>query len=491
MSDNKLHVFISKLSKQKKIKTTVLAELCGLSRTTLYRYSKGLIQITPKVESALAEALCMTSKERDEFRRLISVTVQDGSLISSRYVLDRLFFGGPTDFSSPARDSAFTFAFHQNDSYLRSTQELIDMFLKHSDKEAFRCEVKVINCIDEKFQSNLQSMLKKLLSASDAVSVEHLLAFPQKDHLKCTETLLAIIPLLGFLNYNVLYSETNSDSGGVKFLNDTVIVETFHSETKQNIRQFFVLSYLSGALPQSTAFSDEYLYRFFMENYNNCRAACKYALIGAKSISGLSEYLLGLEVTAEQCLIKPDICYNKIPVEICRAMIESAPLAAKQTLALNNPESINNFLSAIDIRFQHAYKKGNIDVFSKSGLIAFTKTGVLSDHIEGLPPFDAASRKIILQTLRNNIIDGAGYRLNIIEKEINLVIGAFKDVGLIIEFADTILKGNCENIFIQNKMLADVFFDYAANHVPAYHAMETREAISFLDGLIDSLTKMT
>jgi len=39
-------------------------------------------------------------------------------------------------------------------------------------------------------------------------------------------------------------------------------------------------------------------------------------------------------------------------------------------------------------------------------------------------------------------------------------------------------------VFIENKMIAEIFFDYAKNHVPAYHAVPTEDALLFLDELI-------
>jgi len=212
-----------------------------------------------------------------------------------------------------------------------------------------------------------------------------------------------------------------------------------------------------------------------------------------RNLTALNEYLLGLTIKTEQCLIKPDPCYDNIPIEVYQSMIErTPPHLLLPALALDTREALESLLSIMETRHRYHYssEKANIDVFSKKGLLSFAKEGMISDHLSGLPPFDIKERKIIIQTLRDNLVDSSdGYRLYITEKDIKYMIVAYKNIGIYndIGLADSVNTGRCENTFLQNKMLADVVFDYATSHVYAYHALPKEDAIKFLDGLIEKL----
>ena len=487
MNQPNLSTFLANLSKRRKIPIGELAVQCDISRTTLYRYATGQIQVPPAIEATLAKILSMTNAEREEFRRLISLTVQDGSLISSRYVMDSLVFqNGP-----PVKNTKeIQFVYHDKDRYLRNSKEIADIILKYSNQEQYRCAVKVLDCIDEEYQSDLHALLTRLLSASDAVEVEHLLAFPKKDYLTCTKTFLAIVPLLSFSNYQVYYNDDPATSKS-PFFNDILLVETSWEEGGEEKRQFFVITYLPQGLSQCAAFDDEHMYRFFMENYHSHHANYIHALTMSTPDATTYEAILRLETETEHCLLKSNVCYNKIPLEIYLSVYERMSEEVKKAMGIDVPEGFESYRQMLDTRNRNAYKKGNIDIYTKPGLISFAETGLLSDHMAGLPPFAPEERKQILTILRDRIAKkGGGYQLYITEKDIPLILAAFSSKGMLIEFTDN--KDNQPStklfaVFIENKMIAEVVFDYANNHIPAYHALPDNEALRFMDGLIAGL----
>ena len=487
MNDNNLYDFLIRLSKQRNVKLGGLAEQCYLSRTTLYRYMKGILQIPPHVESALSDALSMSDAERERMRRLIADTSQDGSLLSSRNVLDNIVFSSDAPYIQHAD---VYFAFHNKDSYLRGSHELAEIILKHSEQEMFRCEVKVMQCIEEDFKDNLQSVLMFLLSSSDAVEVEHLLDFPRKDYLTCTKNLIAIIPLLDFLKYNVFYNDSPDICSKASFFTNCVLVETSWLEGGNSMKRFFIMTYLSGILSQCTSFEDEYLFRFFMENYQNHRSNYKTSLKGARSVPDLSESFMGLEFETEFVVMKPKPCYPKIPAHVYVSLLQRVPAEDKRRMNVDTQEGAERTKFVHEMRFNNAYKTGNIDVMSKSGLLSFVKEGFLIDHIEGLPPFDKSERKEILQSLREHMAEkSSGYQLYITDKDFELRCVAYKNNCLVIEQSRARSLENCISnkhtfVLIENKILASTFVDYATHHIPAYHAMPEAEALRFLDELI-------
>ena len=485
MSNFKLHDFVGRQTKLKKIKSKDLAIMCGLSRTTLYRHTKGILPISPKVEAAMAKALQMTDAERDEFRRLISITVQDGSLISARFVLDHLFFESAPYYASEDSFKDILFAYHQNDSYLRKLGDVTDMLLLHSSKENFTCDIKAVGCISKNLQGMLQTILGHCLSNSDAVNVEHLLVFPKSDYLKCAETMLAIMPLLGYLNYSMLY-DTEANSTCASVLRDFLLVKISYSENGKDTKLFYVLSLVSEGLSQIAAFENEDMYRFFLENYHLFRKRCQEVWFKAKNISLLNDYMLTLETSKPQCIIKAGPAYNKIPMEAFKSMADRQPTTLDNIPVLKERITPEGLFAMLEARNKMAYKEGNWDVYSVVGLRTFAEKGLLFDHIEWMPPFDPSERKIILKSIREHLINKPkGYNLLVTEKEVKHSYSAISDTGLFLKFEQN--SDLCENVVIENKMVADLIFDYVKNHVSAYHSLPEEEAIGLFDELIASL----
>ena len=482
MSNFKLHDFVGRQTKLKKIKSKDLATICGLSRTTLYRHTKGILPISPKVEAAMAKALQMSDAERDEFRRLISITVQDGSLISARFVLDHLFFGSAPYYANEDSFKDIMFAYHQNDSYLRKLGDVTGMLLKHSSNENFSCDIKVVGCINKDLQGMLQTILKHCLSKSDAVNVEHLLVFPKSDYLKCAETMLAITPLLGYLNYNMLY-DTEAASTYATVLRDFLLVKISYSKDGKDYQLFYVISLVSGGLSQIAAFENEDIYRFFLENYHLFRKRCQEIWFKAKNISLLNDYLLTLETSKSQCIIKSGPAYNKVPMEVFKSIASRQPTALENIPVLKERMTPESLFATLEARHKLAYKAGNWDVYSVNGLRTFAEQGLLTDHIEWMPPFDQNERKIILKSIRERLINKPkDYNLLVTEKDIKNAYSAISDTGMFLKFEQN--NDLCENVVVENKMVADLIFDYVKNHVSAYHAMPEDEAIKLFDELI-------
>ena len=485
MSNFKLHDFVGRQTKLKKIKSKDLAIMCGLSRTTLYRHTKGILPISPKVEATMAKALQMNDSERDEFRRLISITVQDGSLISARFVLDHLFFDSAPYYTSEDSFKDIMFAYHQHDSYLRKLDDVTSMLLAHSSEENFSCDIKAVGCISKDLQGMFQLILGRCLSHSEAVNVEHLLVFPKSDYLRCAETMLAIMPLLGYLNYTMLY-DTEVASNATVVLRDFLLVKISYHKDGKDFRLFYVLSLVSDNLSQIASFENEDIYRFFLENFMLFRKRCKEVWFKAKNISLLNDYLLTLESSKPQCIIKASPAYNKVPIEVFKSIADRQPTTLDKIPVLKERITPESLFATLEARHKLAYKEGNWDVYSVNGLRTFAEKGIMLDQIEWMPPFDQSERKVILESIRKVLINKPkGYHLLVTEKEFKHAYSAISDTGLFLKFEQ---DGDiCENVVIENKMVADLIFDYVKNHLSAYHALPEDETIALFDELIAGL----
>ena len=486
MSNDKLSQYIGNMAKKRKIKLDDLAKECGISRTTLYRYVKGSIRIPATAQAAITKALKMTRSEQEEFHKLISFTAQDGSLISSRYVLDKFIFN---NHNIQDTSQGIMFALQHKDTYLRYSRDIPAMFLEHSNKEGFMCNIKVINCACEDFRLDMQFVLTKLLSASKAVTVEHLLAFPSNDYLACAKNLQAIIAMFGYTNYQVFYDDIPSAISQSHFMNNVMLIESSWYDNGRHTKQHFILSYLPGAgnLSQCVVFDDEYIFRFFIENYNNVRLRYEKALLSNAPTS--QDVYTKLELENDLCVLRSDIGYSKFPIDVYRNLLTRAPQSIKEMFNLTSSEGIEAMASMLKLRHQHSNKKGNIDVYSQDGLRRFAKTGYLQEYYKDMPLPTPAERRIILKTLREHLADKTkGYQLYISKKNIPILYSAVKDLGIMVGFYsgdNDILGEHPSLVSINNKMIANIFFDYAQHHIPAYHALSDEEALEFVDELIE------
>jgi len=229
-------------------------------------------------------------------------------------------------------------------------------------------------------------MLSKLLSASGNINAEHLLSFPQKDYLTCTKSFVAVAPLLQHTNYNVLYNDSLIQDSESLFFDNVVPVKSSWQSEDHNMQQYFVISFLSKGLSQCASFDNEHLFRFFLENYQNHRSNFKNALRVEMNVADLNEFLMAKESEHNEVILKPDPCHHKIPVHIYTRIMERIPVEYKQLLHIDTPERVERIQMTLESRYNSTCRKGNFNIMTKPGLLKFAKSGILSEHLEGLPP---------------------------------------------------------------------------------------------------------
>jgi hypothetical protein len=301
------------------------------------------------------------------------------------------------------------------------------------------------------------------------------------------------MPLLGYHNYSVYYNDQFDSSAQSQFFANNLGAEVSWREDGQLMRRFFIMSYLPDGLSQCVAFDNEHLSKFFHELYQNLRSKYRKSLITIKDVSDLGDFFMGYESANEMLFIKSNPSYARIPIHVYESLLARMPEENKKALQLDSPVYTDHLRFSLKMRYSYAYKKGNIDIYSKCGLHSFTKTGILVDHLHELPPFNEKERKMVLEDLRNHIVKkSGGHRIYITEKAFDYVIGAFKSTALFIGFPHSYQMDTDRNhgypfVFIDNKVFADIFFDYATHHIPAYHALPPEAAVQYLDDLIEML----
>ncbi|MFV0400722.1 MAG: helix-turn-helix domain-containing protein [Oscillospiraceae bacterium] len=103
-----LHSFLSGKARERGIKIEAFPELCGYSRSTIYRYMKGITPIHPEVEAQFIRTLSMDKREQEEFRRHIALSSQDNALLDTAEILDKFFLQPTNPSKSKRRDLSST-----------------------------------------------------------------------------------------------------------------------------------------------------------------------------------------------------------------------------------------------------------------------------------------------------------------------------------------------------------------------------------------------
>lgn len=492
MRNENLYKYLTSKCKERKVPIESMPELFGFSRSSLYRYMKGIIRMTPEVRAKFVCILDLNESERQEFERLVGLSEFDSTMIASRYALDNFVFCKQVEKEKP---EVIKFAYHENDTFLRTSSEIYELIQSLAVKPGALCKIRVINCLKRGIFDSVSFFLEKLFSISESIIAEHLLTFSEKDHLHNTNTLINIIPLLKYKCYSVYHSKTSVPDEFNALFGDSIIVEVQHKGSPK----YFFISYLDEDLSACLATSDKNVFAFVFSNYEAFKKSYNAALLDADSLDLFGSKIAELQENTNCYLLKPNCCYDRIPITayqhmISRASSDELKNVQKGLVSTNDEgtQSLEVALSILEKRIASSFKNHYIDVYSVGGLTRFTETGRITDHLDFLPSFNKEERQTILEYIRNRYLDpNDKFTLYITKEEIfenGYIILAYEGVGVLIEYnQDNYRQGICSNLFIKNKLLANVISDYVKNHVPNNHALNHDGTIVLLNKLIKSL----
>ncbi len=493
MRNEELYRYLTAKCKERRLPIESLPGLLDFSRSSLYRYMTGTVRMSENVRRKFVTILGFDEAEQQEFERLAGLSEFDSGLVASRAALDDFVFCKK---GYRAEYKPIRFAYHEKDVFLRTSDEIYELIQTLAAEPGVSCKVKIVNCLDSGVFQSVAAFLEGAFSSAANIAVEHLLTFSEKDYLHNTNTLIRIIPLLKHKCYSVCYVGADLSDTHNAFFRNTLIVDVQH---KGDAPKYFFISYLDEELSACLATSDKNVFTFGMANYDSLKKHYDSALLAEFDVDPLNAKLLEMEANFNQCLLKPNPCYGRIPVNVLRGMVErSTPevlegvkkgFAGSSGLVM---DTLDPALYIMEKRVAASYRKQHIDVYSKAGLLEFAETGRLTDHFDFLPLFTKQERRTILEYIRGRHLDPKDNYSIFITKDRLLegghIIVAYEDLGVLIEYSqEDYRQGICSNLFIKNKMLAEVFTDYAKNHVPENHALSREETTAFLNGLIEGL----
>ena len=492
MRNEELYKYLTGICKRRGLPIESLPKLFGFSRSSLYRYMTGIVRMPPEVQAQFVRILRLEEDaERQEFERLVGLSEFDSTMIAARYALDKFVFYKRTE---PADPKIFKFAYHESDTFLRTSNEIYALIQALSLQPGAVCTIRIINCLEKDILSSVIPFIKNILSTSENVSVEHLLAFSEKEHLLNISTLIRIIPLLKYSPYNVYYGTNFTFHNTIEFYGNKLIIDV---SSKNSPTKYFFISFYNDDLSSCLETSDKNVFEFLFSNYERFKKSYNTSVLDAVSIDTFSGNVLELQRNSNHCLLKPNFCYDDIPISVylsMQARISVQELVDAQNALAGAGEgvSLEAIFSTLEQRRATTYTNHRINVHSQDGLGELVKTGRLSDHLAFMPPFAKQELRNIIEYIRDRNNDpNDSYTLLITKEKIledGHIILVFENVGLLIEYSkDDYVQGICSNVFIRNKMLATILSDYVKNHIPGNHALSPEETTAFLNSLIESL----
>jgi len=466
----------------------------NVSRTTLYRYMKGINRITPDMAQSFISALDMDKDQTSEFSKYVSLSAFDHTLIESRHVLDDFLFGKQKK-SKPLLDVEMVL--YDKDKYLRTLKEILEHIFSFSGKEGLVGEIKIVNCLNENVFVLLADYLKKVFTAGININVEHFIGLSESNYLQNTCAFTSVFPLIMHEKYELYCRDKETEDN---LMQDSILVSlTYEQDGKQSSR-FFSITFYEKGMSECVAFSDVYMYSYFSKLFENLKLKYRNVMQKTNRIDFNEDLFIEMQKYGAGYVIKPNPCYDKIPYEAYSSLINR--MSAEELKALLYsllgekldeaaiPDAISKVMKYLKKRIDFAQETKQIDVYSKEGLADFAQSGKLTDHLENLPAFNQDERRMVLEYLYNRSNDpDDDYLLYITDSDMthkDLVLVAAKYFGLLIGYVyPEHRNGLWRMIFIQNERLASIFCDYIENHIPINLAIEKENASSFLKTLIE------
>jgi len=491
MADNEtLYRFLTTKLKEAGLPIESLPAMLDISRSTLYRNMKGIIRMSPEVQDKFAILLSLDAAERQTFERLAGLVTIDPTLIDARRVFDNFVFGDTT--TTPSSDN-LRFAVYDSDTFLRTSTQLYSRILDLATIEDATTTVRIINCTTDVQFRSVSSFIEDLLARTEA-TVEHLLTLPNNDYAGIVTVVTRLVPLLQFNRYNVHYAEAAMPTTRALFVN-TVSVEVQHKQETT----LFMLSFLEHDLSSCLVTSNHHVIDFFHHNFDAAKQCFEEALVDFTDMNLYADTVATLEDGRNVVLIKPNFCFDRIPISVYESMLSRTPtdqladLQAKFAGPDNDPAIIvEMMLGTMERRVESSKTHRHVDVCSVHGLKEFAETGRLSDQMDFLPSFSPDERRRVFASVQARLNDPKDpYTLFVTRDDIftcGYLAIAIEDVGVVFEYnTEEIRKGNCTNLFITNRALAEILMDYATNYIPQARAMSLEDTNTFLTSLIASI----
>jgi len=493
-----IYDYLKQKLKDRNVRVEDIVSRSGLSRTTIYRMMKGLLKPTQDVYSLFVEMLVLDEREERELEHYVRLIEVDDNLLRARKELHKIMFRTAQDKVNKTSD--IEFIVYDGEKHIKAYYEILNPIIEASAKPLFQLDVKIFNCIEDSYLAPIAEMLGRC-GSPDNSEIEHLLSFSDGESYRNALTLKATLQLVKFSNYTVYYSYEGSESGGFTFFKDLILIKYRYAENGSTVTRYKVLSFEKNTMSMCYITEEKSLYEFFARKYSSVKELHQNSLIKQKNIELLSSSMFEFEAGGKNCIIKPSPCYHRIPIAVCKSVLERQSesqladmisyLSDGAGFYYDTETALGNTIKYIEERDSLSLKHSQTDVYTMDGLETFAKERRLSDHYSFLPELAGEEVKAVLENLWRKQKDPEDkFRFYIVQfplRDNHMIYCASENNGLMLEYvqAETFQNG-ISNCIIRQDSLSGMFLDFAENYVPETLAMSEAEAKRFIEYLIET-----
>lgn len=491
----KLYAYLKSKLKQKNLRLEQFASICGFSKSTLYRYMKGIQPIPQNVEIKICEVLDLDEYESQKLHNILNTSNMDIKLFKSRETLYKIIFSN--NFEIPEYSDR-ELIFYDRDRYIRNVSEIFKNISKFSENKNFICDMNIVGCIDDEIMGSVQKLVNQKSIKNGSLKIEHIVNIPNTTYDEAILVLKSILPMFQTYNYDVYYTDYDSNSSYISIVNDFLIMRcSYTNEFGNSEEKYIFIAFVKDNFSGCYMSTDRNLYNFFIQSYSCIKQKCKKNLIRSKNFEIINKRYENLKKNSNIYFFQPSFGYSRIPLKLLEA--EFAKYKDEQIISIANFLSdkrhtvqtskiyISHLLEEMDKKNSILKSHINIDIYSKAGIEDFISTGIVKSHFENTIPFS----KQCICTIMKNLIQqdlNSNYKMYISDDTISnkMRIGVIKESGIFIDYSNQIQKRLViSNLFIESDSLCEVFSDFVENYLPQTNILSGKSAYNFIETLLN------
>lgn len=489
---NNLYTYLRNKLKSKDIHLEEFASLCGFSKSTLYRYMKGIQTMPAEVEQKICKLLVLTDYEKKELHEILNTTYIDFEILKVREAIYKLLFNSNKEFLNL---ESLELILYNGDRFIRTIEEIFDIIIKASSNEGFSCEIDMIGCINANIIHSIQKLINQNEIKNFSLKIEHIINIPNIFCSDIIHNINLLFPLFKFNNYDIFYSDCELKKSYLSIENDFIIIKYNHLLANNEIEENYIfISLLKDRFSGCYVSKDRNLYNFFIQNYISLKHRCKNSLIKFRNLKVFNTDYENIEKDNDIYSIQSMITYDKIPVEVLKAELQKYSdeqiiflvdtLSNKKNTIKTAKEYISYIINYMDKKSHTVQKTKTIDIFNKEDIKKFVFTRRLGN---GFLPFSKESICIIMNYLiKRNSDTEDNYYMYFSNNNMNseIIVKIIKGVGLMIDYNLLQTKTSVDNLFIQNENICNMFANFVEDYIFTDNVMNLHEAYNYIENLL-------
>lgn len=480
--------FLGYILKKKHISVAKLANLTNTkSRNTIQRLLKDKSSMDViqnfKKKLVMLNPLNLTPLEYNQLEESIEVSKVGKTSLLARNTLLCIF----------EKDQA-TCTLNSNHIYgpeIAKQFSLKQLFLSYANYPSVK--ILIINTASLELTNALVSFIET--STNHEISIEQILYLGNNVN-ENAATFVSISKLLNYANYKAYYNSTselqNLCKQSISVMSDiTIVLKVLDDGTSSTDLIKFNCDTNFKLLSDNPGDS---LYNFFLDCFQDIRNNCQNIKKNFEANSfidkliELSEYLLYLEKSADEYLIKQNMCFQMIHIDILYKLLVDSNFFG---LSEDHPK-IQALIQITKDRFNNYFSmnKMKISIFTKRGLQDFVKNRILTDHLHCFREFTKEEVKFTLEFILNQIEINKFFKLYLLKDDCyirNIEYAYYNNHALYLFDSCAGYDENIEECIITAKPIINTFDDFIKNELIMHHTLPESETINFLKHLISAI----